>query len=237
MAGGLMSIRGMLPAMLAIFLLGCGRSPAAAAPPPPTALVRVAAVTATPTLDPRRVAVIVERRGLPQTPPTPTPVIFFNHQSPTATPAATQPLHWPVEGALTQAFGCTPYYSGLPGEGCPTDAPWFHDGIDLAVPLGTPVRAALGGIVIFAGADGAGPACGDDYGYGLGVVIEGAGRQALYAHLSEIWVTAGQSVEPGQAIGASGRSGCASGPHLHFGLKQAGQLVDPLGYLSDQTDR
>lgn len=139
---------------------------------------------------------------------------------------------WPVRGRITQPFGCTPYYSGIPAPYCPAEARWFHDGIDLAVPIGQPVRAAVSGTVIFAGVDGDGPACGGYRGYGLGVVIDNSeGWQTLYAHLSIIFVSKGQVVTPDTVIGLSGATGCVSGPHLHFGLRYRGQLVDPVLHL------
>jgi len=96
---------------------------------------------------------------------------------------------------------------------------------------GAPVRAALKGTVIFAGADGDGPACGEYRGYGLGVVVDtGDGWQSLYAHLSEIHVSPGQKVTPDMVIGTVGETGCVSGPHLHFGLRHNEQLEDPVLY-------
>jgi murein DD-endopeptidase MepM/ murein hydrolase activator NlpD len=144
-------------------------------------------------------------------------------------PLADTPLvGWPFRGALTQGFGCSPFYTGLPGPGCPSNQPWFHDGLDLAAWSGAPVRAALTGTVIFAGPDGDGPLCGSYRGYGLGVVVDnGAGWQALYAHLSQIKVTVGQTVVPETIIGLAGDTGCVTGPHLHFGLRHSGKLVDP----------
>jgi murein DD-endopeptidase MepM/ murein hydrolase activator NlpD len=144
---------------------------------------------------------------------------------------------WPVEGRLSQPFGCSPFYTGLTGPGCPAERPWFHDGIDLAVSAGMPVRAALTGTVIFAGPDGSGPACGDYRGYGLGVVIDDGGEwQVLYAHLSQIEVGVGQVVTPATVIGTSGATGCVSGPHLHFGLRHQENLVDPLAYLPGRDE-
>jgi murein DD-endopeptidase MepM/ murein hydrolase activator NlpD len=135
---------------------------------------------------------------------------------------------WPAPGALTQGFGCSAHYTGIAGPDCPTDQPWFHDGIDIGAWPGAPVRAALGGTVIFAGADGDGPPCGAYRGFGLGVMVDnGRGWQALYAHLAEIQVSVGQVVEPDTVIGSVGQTGCSSGPHLHFGLRHAGELVDP----------
>lgn len=144
-----------------------------------------------------------------------------------------EPVHplidWPVKGANKQGFGCSPYYTGIPGPGCPAESPWFHDGVDLAAAAGTPVRAVLTGTVIFAGPDGSGPVCRDGYrGYGLAIVSDdGADWQVLYAHLSRVDVTAGQVVTPETVIGAAGETGCVSGPHLHFGLRHNGVLVDP----------
>jgi len=147
--------------------------------------------------------------------------------------AAPAPLAgWPVRGRISQPFGCSRFYSGIPASSCPTDQPWFHDGLDIAVPIGQPVRAAISGTVLFAGADGTGPACGRYRGYGLAVVIDGgSGWQTLYAHLSDLFVVKGQPVHPDSLIGLSGASGCVSGPHLHFGLREWGMLVDPAKYL------
>jgi murein DD-endopeptidase MepM/ murein hydrolase activator NlpD len=135
-----------------------------------------------------------------------------------------------VAGPVTQGFGCSPYYTGIPGPGCTAEAFWFHDGVDIAAPIGTSVRSTLDGRVAFAGPDGDGPLCNRGYhGYGLAVVVDdGGGRQALYAHLSRVDVTVSQAVEAGAVVGLSGDTGCVSGPHLHFGLRHDGKLVDPL---------
>lgn len=164
-----------------------------------------------------------------------------------AQPAASQPAPtplaktvspltgWPVSGPLSQTFGCSPFYTGIPGPGCSPERPWFHDGLDIAAGVGTPVRAALTGTVIFAGPDGDGPPCGAYRGYGLGVVVDsGDGWQTLYAHLSDIHVTAGQNVVPDTVIGAVGDTGCVTGPHLHFGLRRNGVLLNPVSHLSDE---
>lgn len=155
----------------------------------------------------------------------------------TAEPA--QPLiGWPARGAISQGFGCSPYYTGIPGPGCPAEAPWFHDGVDIAAGAGTPVRASLAGTVVFAGADGGGPVCRDGYrGYGLAVVIDGgAGWQALYAHLARVDVAVGQVVTPETIIGATGETGCVSGVHLHFGLRHNGGLVAPEVVIGPQHE-
>jgi murein DD-endopeptidase MepM/ murein hydrolase activator NlpD len=59
------------------------------------------------------------------------------------------------------------------------------------------------------------------------VIDNGAGWQALYGHLSQIAVTAGQNVATETIIGSIGDTGCVSGPHLHFGLRYEGNLINP----------
>jgi len=91
----------------------------------------------------------------------------------------------------------------------------FHSGVDLGAAYGTPVLAALAGQVVAADYDG---------GYGLRVVIQSQSGaqvvQLLYAHLAAVTVRVGQVVQPGQLIGQVGRSGAATGPHLHFELRE-----------------
>jgi murein DD-endopeptidase MepM/ murein hydrolase activator NlpD len=95
-----------------------------------------------------------------------------------------------------------------------------HKGVDYGAPTGTPVRSVGDGTVEFAGRQN---------GYGNVVEIRHAGdRNTLYAHLSRIDVRKGQRVEQGQRIGAVGATGWATGPHLHFEFRVAGQHQDPL---------
>lgn len=117
---------------------------------------------------------------------------------------------WPVNGPINSYFG--PRWGG------------FHTGIDIGAATGTPVGAAAGGQVVLTVYSGAG--------YGNHVVIRHAdGSQTLYAHLSEIWVSNGQQVSQGDAIGAVGCTGWCTGSHLHFEVKINGVQVDPLLYL------
>jgi murein DD-endopeptidase MepM/ murein hydrolase activator NlpD len=120
-------------------------------------------------------------------------------------------LVMPVAGAsITGSFGET-----RPGH--------LHEGIDLAVPTGTPVDAARGGRVIYAGPSG---------GYGIRVDVDhGNGIVTRYGHLSKLLVTLGQSVTPGQQIALSGSTGHSTGPHLHFELRQGGVPINPAPYL------
>jgi murein DD-endopeptidase MepM/ murein hydrolase activator NlpD len=118
-------------------------------------------------------------------------------------------LVWPVSGAVTSGFGMR----------------WgrMHEGIDIAVPDGTPVVAAAAGTVIHAGWLG---------GYGNLVVVDhGNGLSTAYAHNSGYACSVGQRVSQGEVISYSGNTGNSSGPHVHFEVRVNGAAVDPLGYL------
>ncbi len=118
---------------------------------------------------------------------------------------------WPVTGTITSPFG----WRSNPFGGSPE----FHQGLDIAAPTGTAVTAAAGGTVIMAQWYG---------GYGNYVLIDhGGGYSTGYGHLSAIYVSNGQSVKRGQAIGAVGSTGASTGPHLHFEVRIDGKPVDP----------
>jgi murein DD-endopeptidase MepM/ murein hydrolase activator NlpD len=113
---------------------------------------------------------------------------------------------------LTRGFGPTP------GGG-------FHSGVDLTAPYGSPVLAAAGGTVVFAGTF---------YGYGNMIDIRHPdGLVTRYAHLSAFapGLRLGSPVETGGLIGDIGTSGHAHGPHLHFEVRVDGKAVDPKPYL------
>ncbi len=94
-----------------------------------------------------------------------------------------------------------------------------HHGIDYATPIGTPIKAAYNGKVIFSGVK---------HGYGNTVVIRhAAGYKTLYAHLSRYIVHVGQKVKTGERIAYSGNTGRSTGPHLHFGLSLNNRWIDP----------
>lgn len=100
----------------------------------------------------------------------------------------------------------------------------LHTGVDFGADTGTPIRAAADGVVFSAGPLG---------GYGNATVIDhGDSVATLYAHQSQILVTAGQHVTRGQVIGKVGCTGYCTGPHLHFEVRIAGTPVDPMPYLS-----
>lgn len=126
---------------------------------------------------------------------------------------------WPVKGVITLEFG----QSNLPYQP-------LHTGIDIANPehrIGDPVRAFMEGKVIYAGKI--------SWGFGKHVIIDnGDGIQSIYAHLSNIYVSAGQIVEPGDLIGAEGQTGWATGPHLHFQINIFGIPVNPRIFLGEE---
>ena len=100
----------------------------------------------------------------------------------------------------------------------------LHEGIDIWAPAGTPIQAAAGGVVVWAGPRG---------GYGNAVIIDhGSGVGTVYAHQSTVGVSPGQSVSRGQTIGYVGQTGLAGGPHLHFEVRVGGRTYDPLAYVS-----
>lgn len=106
-----------------------------------------------------------------------------------------------------------------------THLPEHHGGIDVAVPVGTPVLAAAPGTVSYAGRLA---------GYGLTVKVKHAGgAETLYGHLSEIYAARGQGVAAGQPLGATGSTGVSTGPHLHFGVYVNGKAVDPEEWLRE----
>lgn len=113
---------------------------------------------------------------------------------------------------ITQYFGNTSFSTANPqvynGAG--------HNGVDFGVPSGTPVASALSGTVTDTGNTDAIPGC---YSFGKWVLVKHSnGLSTLYAHLSSIQTSAGQSVATGDIIGYSGMTGYATGPHLHFAV-------------------
>jgi murein DD-endopeptidase MepM/ murein hydrolase activator NlpD len=102
----------------------------------------------------------------------------------------------------------------------------FHTGVDFAVPIGTPIKSITSGTVVSARWDGA---------YGNVIIIRhDDGMYSLYAHLSQISVTAGQRTTPSQEIGLSGSTGNSTGPHLHLEIRTSNTYsghTDPIAYL------
>jgi murein DD-endopeptidase MepM/ murein hydrolase activator NlpD len=183
-----------------------GARPAFASPPPP------AAVPAAPPV-PRGEASV----GSVATADSP-------HSARLAAPVAPDPedgapatgnlpaFRWPVRGRVIAGFGPKP--NGLQ-----------NDGINLAVPEGTPVKAADDGVVAYAG--------NELKGYGNLVLIRHSnGFVTAYAHASEIVVKRGDTVKRGQVIAKSGQTGNVTSPQLHFEIRKGATPVDPAQYLS-----
>jgi murein DD-endopeptidase MepM/ murein hydrolase activator NlpD len=121
-------------------------------------------------------------------------------------------LIWPLEGTLTSGFG---YRWGR-----------MHEGIDISVPEGTPIRAAADGTVILMQSEY------ESGGYGnYSCIDHGGGLSTCYAHQSSFATSVGAQVSQGDLIGYSGNTGHSTGPHLHFEVRINGVATDPLGYL------
>ncbi len=128
---------------------------------------------------------------------------------------AHMPSIWPTRGLVTSVFG----ERSNPISG----ARQFHEGLDIATGVGTPVYATADGIVIFVGRHG-----------GLGrmiMVSHGNGLRTRYAHLSRTTVNVGDRVTRGTKVGNVGMSGSSTGPHLHYEVLKAGVPVNPRRYI------
>lgn len=145
-----------------------------------------------------------------------------------AAPAASGAWMVPVQGELTQEFGPTPFgfepartYRGV-------YYPHFHEGIDIATAMYSPVVAAAAGRVVWSGRlpDGA----------MVVLIAHVGGLVSLYAHLDDNVapprVKAGDEVQRGQIIGAIGMTGMTTGPHVHFVVWRDGELIDPLSLIN-----
>ena len=131
-----------------------------------------------------------------------------------AAPATSQ-FGWPLSGEVLRGYASR-------------RTPNFHDGIDIAAPLGTAVHAAAAGRVIFAGAE--------PRQFGRLVVIDhGNGWHSAYGHLSVMSAKVGAKIARGAAVGRSGQSGLARTPRLHFELRRGNRPVDPAPRLGIQA--
>ena len=122
----------------------------------------------------------------------------------------------PLHGWETSSFGrrLDPF-TGVPGR---------HNGVDIAAPMGSLIRSATGGVVRAAGWD-------DMLGNYVEVVRGMLGYSYVYGHMSEILTKVGAPVATGQVIGRVGDTGYATGPHLHFEVRQYGIPQNPKLYL------
>jgi hypothetical protein len=132
----------------------------------------------------------------------------------------TLPLRWPLRGRVNSEFGrrSSPYGG----------AAERHEGLDISVPLGTPVMCPAPGRVVTAGGGG-------DYGRHV-MIDHGNGVRSLYGHMSKVEVRTGQLVEKGTILGLTGSTGRSTGPHLHYELRVAGKAVNPRKFLWDGAD-
>lgn len=132
-----------------------------------------------------------------------------------------QKFRWPVTGRLSGFFGSQRVYQGKPGS--------YHSGTDVAVPAGTPFVAPADGVVVLAAAapftlEG-----------NLLIVDHGMGLNSAFLHCQRLDVKVGDRVVQGQQLGTVGRTGRATGPHMHWGLKwrearlDPGKLAGPMG--------
>jgi murein DD-endopeptidase MepM/ murein hydrolase activator NlpD len=144
-------------------------------------------------------------------------------------PAFQQALRWvwPSQGPVSQPFGPTALTLEPPRTYHGVAYPNFHDGIDIAAPLGAPVFAAAGGRVAFVGhlPDGA----------EIVLIAHDGGLFSMYAHLDDTHapppVKVGDSVRAGDPIGWIGLTGITTGPHLHFVIRRGDEPIDPSGLL------
>ena len=124
-------------------------------------------------------------------------------------------FRWPVRGRVISGFG-------------PKPTGQQNDGINLAVPEGTPIKAADDGVVAYAG--------NELKGYGnLVLVRHSNGYVTAYAHASEILVKRGDSVRRGQVIAKSGQTGDVTSPQVHFEVRKGSTPVDPMQHLVGAT--
>lgn len=145
--------------------------------------------------------------------------MLSKRSSSNSVPAATGVFLRPCGGRITSYFGYRihPIFK----------TKIYHTGVDIGAPMGTPIRAANSGRVIYTGWYG---------GYGKVVIIDhgnvkGRPTSTLYAHQSRIAASNGQNVSRGQIIGYVGSTGYSTGPHLHFEVRINGRPVNPLNYI------
>jgi murein DD-endopeptidase MepM/ murein hydrolase activator NlpD len=173
--------------------------PAAALAPPATKMAAVAPA-------PQQTARLAQSTTTPESTSVETPA------KPAETTGALPTFRWPVRGKVITAYGAKANGKA-------------NDGINLAVPEGTPVKAAEDGVVAYSG--------NELKGYGNLVLVRHAnGYVTAYAHASELLVKRGDTIKRGQVIAKSGQSGEVGSPQLHFEIRKGSTPVDPLQFLN-----
>ncbi len=130
-------------------------------------------------------------------------------------PDQSVPRHWPINarGIVTR------------GVAAPSDRGGMHEGVDVAVPIGTPIRASGGATVAEAGIDQE---------YGLYVrLTHPDGFESMYGHASRLLVNVGDTVAAGEVIALSGSTGRSTAPHLHFEIRRDGRPIDPRSLVEE----
>ena len=199
-----------------------GSKSAAIAAAPPAQPVAVAAVSALPaTTIAAPPAKMASAGGPPQAARLASATTNVVEEKPVAEPAAVKPseatgalptFRWPVRGKVITTYGAKTNGKS-------------NDGINLAVPEGTPVKAAEDGVVAYSG--------NELKGYGnLVLVRHSNGYVTAYAHASELMVKRGDPIKRGQIIAKSGQSGEVGSPQLHFEIRKGSSPVDPLQFLN-----
>jgi murein DD-endopeptidase MepM/ murein hydrolase activator NlpD len=189
------------------------KASAVAAPVAQPAVVQAAPVSAPPvtrlaavTPDPQQKARLAQTTDVAEAPAAETPV------KATEATGALPTFRWPVRGKVITSYGAKTNGKS-------------NDGINLAVPEGTPVKAAEDGVVAYSG--------NELKGYGNLVLVRHAnGYVTAYAHASELLVKRGDTIKRGQVIAKSGQSGEVSSPQLHFEIRKGSNPVDPLQFLN-----
>ncbi len=137
-----------------------------------------------------------------------------------------EPFIWPIEGPITGVYGSQRVYNGVPGRP--------HYGVDVAAPVGAPVRAPAAGKVVLAHSN-------MFYSGGTLILDHGHGLSSSFLHLSKIHVKPGDEVQGGELIAEVGATGRATGPHLDWRMNWRGHRVDPQLLVppmpADATDR
>jgi murein DD-endopeptidase MepM/ murein hydrolase activator NlpD len=192
-----------------------GAKAAAAAPmvQPAVATVQPAAPLAAPAT---KLAVVTpdpqQKARLAQSAPTAEETAAQNPVKAAEATGALPTFRWPVRGKVITSYGAKTNGKA-------------NDGINLAVPEGTPVKAAEDGVVAYSG--------NELKGYGNLVLVRHAnGYVTAYAHASELLVKRGDTIKRGQVIAKSGQSGEVSSPQLHFEIRKGSSPVDPLQFLN-----